>query len=74
MALGHRLAVAAGAACGLLSLLWDAPAETAALRGVLAWVAVLAHFRLSAKALGWRLRQEAAEERAANEAAAAEGN
>jgi hypothetical protein len=56
--LGHRLAVAAGAACALLSLLNDTPASTAALRGSLAWVAVMLHFRLSAKALRWRLGQE----------------
>ena len=69
-ALGNRLAVAVGAACGLLSLLFDAPIETAALRGGLAWVAVLAHFRLSARAIGWRVLQEAAEEGRAQEVAA----
>ena len=74
MALGHRVAVAAGAACGLISLLWDAPVATAALRGGLTWFAVLAHFRLSARALGWRLMQEAAEEGAADEPQVAEGN
>jgi hypothetical protein len=60
-ALGVRFAVAAGAGCALLALLWDAPPEAAALRGALAFVAVLTHFRLSARALGWRIRAEAVE-------------
>lgn len=59
-ALGRRLAVGAGAACALLSLLHDAPPSTAALRGALAWAAVMLHFRLSARALSWRLRRDAA--------------
>lgn len=60
-ALGGRLAVAAGAACALLSLFWDAPPSAAALRGFVAWFIVRLHFRLSARALDWRLHQDARE-------------
>jgi len=73
LALGNRLAVAAGAACALVSLWWDAPASAAALHGLLAWFAVLAHFRLSARVLGWRLLQEAVEE-GRSASASANGN
>lgn len=72
-ALGSRLAVAVGAACALVSLLLDTPIDVAATRGALAWVAVVAHFRLSARVLGWRALQEAAERERAEEVVPASG-
>jgi hypothetical protein len=44
-ALGHRLAVTAGAVAALLALLWHAPVAVACLRGGLAWAATLATAR-----------------------------
>jgi hypothetical protein len=50
-ALARRLAAFAGAGAGLLALLAQASAGTAALRGALAWFSVLGLFRLGAWAL-----------------------
>jgi len=46
-AIGHRLAVAAAALVGLVSLLGDAPLRIACLRGALTWGAVLLVARLA---------------------------
>lgn len=45
-ALGHRLAVTVGAATALIGLLRHVPLRFACLRGALAWLAVIALFRV----------------------------
>jgi hypothetical protein len=60
-ALARRLAAFAGAAAGLLALLAESSAGTAALRGALAWFSVLGLFRLGASALRSRWSQPPAE-------------
>ena len=47
----HALAVLAGAGCGLLSLVMDAPVMTAALRGLGAFVALSVVARIGAAAI-----------------------
>ncbi|MCP3914782.1 MAG: hypothetical protein GY711_04380 [bacterium] len=42
MALGHRVAVAAGASAALISLLGDVPLLVASRRGLFAWLATFA--------------------------------
>lgn len=48
-ALGHRLAVVAGAGTALLSLIWHSPVADACLRGAAAWAAI----RVLALATRW---------------------
>ncbi len=48
-ALGHRLAVVAGAGTALLSLIWHSPVHVACLRGAAAWAAI----RVLARATEW---------------------
>lgn len=49
LALGARVAVAGGAACALLSLLFDAPVWVASLRGAAVWFALRWLARLTAR-------------------------
>ena len=52
-ALGHRLAVTVGAGTALFGLLRHVPLRFACLRGALAWLAVIALFRVGRALLDW---------------------
>jgi len=70
LALARHLAVGAGALVALVSLIVDAPLETASLRGALTVIALLVVTRYAHRAIAWALAARDADGPAAEEPAA----